>query len=166
MQETIQDIVEKVSFENKDKFSKFLYTCLKISKDNANTSSTIFYHVQLKVNLFFEGLAKLTNSLPKEKKLLLGVETLKIVFETLGFEMDKEEAFIMFHLRDLGKFKVKDTKLREQLEPLWKQYQDYKLNDQDFSHSIKALRRMGLIEYRKGSLNLRQSIEISHKAEW
>lgn len=154
MQEIIQNITDRVSFDKKDKFSKFLYRCIKISKDYTGSS------VLFKINVFFEGLAKMTNSLPKAKKLVVGVETLTIVFEELGFELEPEEAFILYHLRDLGKFKIKDSKLKEQLAQPWKEHKEYALNDHDFSLTIKALTKMGLIEHKKGTLNLKLDLTV------
>ena len=154
MQEIIQEITEKSQFTQKDKFAKFLYKCIKISKDYTGSS------VLFKINIFFDSLAKMSNSLPKDQKLLAGVETLSIVFDALGFGIEPEEAFVLYHLRDLGKFKIKESKLKEQLAQPWKQHKEYALNDHDYTLTIKALTRMGLIEHKKGNLNLKLDIII------
>ena len=163
MQETIQNIIERVNFEKKDNFSRFLYACIKDSHDTAKSTYAIHNNILFKTAVFFEGLAKVSNEVPKEKKLLLGVETLVIVFDELGIEIEKEDAFILFHLRDLGKFKIKDKKLLAQLKGPWGQYKEFALEDADFSHSLKGLRKAGIINYRKGSVSLEQNIVISYK---
>jgi hypothetical protein len=164
MQETIENIVEKVSFDKKEKFATFLNRCIMASTDTAKSTYAIHENVLFKTDVFFEGLAKFLNEVTKDKKLPLGVETLAIVFDELGFDLDKEDAFLLYHLRDLGKFKIKDTKLKQELKGLWGQYKEYALDDQDFSHALKALMRIGIIEYRRGNLSLKQQIIISYKA--
>lgn len=165
MHELLQRIVDRSSIEKKEKFAEYLTKCLKITTDNGNSSHGVHHMVEFKTNLFFESLAKVSNAIPNDKKLLLGVETLKIVLEELGFAVEPEDAFILFHLRALGKFKIKDVKLREQLQGIWPQYKEFTLDEQSFAHAIKTIRRMGLIEYRKGSLTLNQNIVVSFKNE-
>ena len=157
MREIIQGILEKVELENKETFSKFLYKCIKQSKEH--TSVTQIF----RINLFFAGLEKFANTLPKDKRFLFGVTTLEAILAELGFAIEPEEAFVLYQLRDLGKFKIKDSKLYEQLKAPWGLYKDYALTPQDFTLTIKALRRMALIEYRKGSLNLKENITITYK---
>lgn len=157
MREIIQGILDKVQLDNKEPFSKFLYKCIKQSKEH--TSITQIF----RINVFFEGIGKFANTLPKDKRLLFGVTTLEAILSTLGFLIEPEEAFVLYHLRDLGKFKIKDDKLFEQLKEPWGLNKEYVLTTQDFSLTIKALRHMGLIEYRKGSINLKPNITITYK---
>lgn len=163
MHELLQKIVDRSSIEKKEKFAEYLNKCIKITTDNGNSTYGVHHLVEFRTTLFFELLAKISNAIANDKKLLLGVETLKIVLEELGFEVEPEDAFILFYLRDLGKFKIKDVKLREQLKGIWPQYKEFALDDQSFAHAIKTMRRMGLIEYRKGSLTLNQNIVVSYK---
>ncbi len=163
MHETIKIITERVNFEKKDKVSPFLNRCISLSKDTTKRANAIHENVLFKADAFFEGVTRLTNELTKNQKIRKGVETLQIVLEELGFEIEKEDTFILFHLRDLGKFKITDVKLREQLKVHWCQFKEYAIDDHDFSYSIRKLMKMGLIDYRKGRLNLKQNIIITYK---
>ncbi len=157
MREIIQGILEKVELDNKEPFSKFLFKCIKQSKEH--TAVTQIF----RITVFFDGIDKFANTLPKDKRFIFGVTTLEAILAQLGFKIEPEEAFVLYYLRELGKFKIKDSKLFEQLKTPWGQYKAYVLTEQDFSLTIRALRRMALIEYRRGSLNLKQNITITYK---
>lgn len=163
MQESIKRIVEKVNFEQKPRFSSFLNKCMKISWDSATNVYSSHENVLFITDVFFEGLSKFSNSLPKDVKISRGVETLLIIFEELGFDIEPEEAFIFFHLRDLGKFKIKEDKLKNELKSLWGIHKDHFLDDSDYKGALKNLIRANLIEYRKGTIGMSKEIIIIYK---
>lgn len=163
MQETIENILERVELNKKDKLAVWLGRCIKTSDDSCKRTTATHDNVLFKMDVFFEGLAKSLNETVKEKKLLVGVEILEVVLDELGFEIEKEDAFLIYHLRDLGKFKITDKKLKEQLKGMWGQYKDYVLTDQEFSRTLKILMKMGLIDFRKGNLTLKKEVLIRYK---
>lgn len=164
MNETIESILKRADFANKeDKLRALLNSCLSVSKDSEKSTYAIHDNVLFKINDFFIGLKKILNSEKKDKAFLLGVDILGIVLDELGYEMDKEDVFIFYHLRDLGKFRLKESKLKDELKVLWRQHKEYQLEDQDFSRSLKYLMRNNLIDYRRGNLWLKLSTVISYK---
>ena len=82
----------------------------------------------------------------------------EIVAEQLGVELDKEECFILFHIRDIGKFRLKEAKLKSEMTILWREYKEYALCDQDFSYALKSLMKKKFIEYRRGSIQLNPNV--------
>lgn len=165
MQETIQKIVDRAPFENKEKVLSFLNKCIKVSKDSNISTYAIHDNVHFKTYDFFKGLAKLTNDVPKEKRLAIIIDTLNIALSELGIDLDDGEIFIVYHLRDKGKFRMKESKLKDELKGEWGQNKEYALCDLDFSYALKSLMRTGIIEYRKGNLSLKPGFVISYKTK-
>lgn len=163
MQETIQLIAEKIDLDKKENLVKFLVKSIKVSEDSGKRTTATYDNVLFKLGVFLEGLGKCLNNIPAAKRLTIGVDALVITLEELGFEIDKEDAFIIYHLRDLGKFKIRDAKLKEDLKGAWGEHKDYALTDQEFSRTLKVLMRMGLIDYRKGNLTLKKEMIIRYK---
>ena len=85
------------------------------------------------------------------------------IFRDRIFDVEKEDSFIIYHLRNLGKFKIREAKLKEELKGLWGEHKDYVLTDQEFARTLKVLMRMGIIEYRKGNLTLKKEMIIRYK---
>lgn len=163
MQEVIEAILQRVSFEDKDKIKSFLYKCLKVSDDTYRSTYATHDNILFKLDAFFAGLPKIVNHVTKDKKFTLGIETLTIILEELAVEVEKEEVFILFHLKDLGKFSIRDSKLQTELKNVWAQHKEYAVEDQDFMRSIKTLMRLGLIDYRKGNLKNKKSLLVRYK---
>ncbi|MDB9787029.1 hypothetical protein OAB57_02900, partial [Bacteriovoracaceae bacterium] len=100
------------------------------------------------------------NDLGKDRKYEMGVNLLEVILSELELKNDRTECFILFHLRDLGKFRIKEAKLHQELMSLWGQYKDYKLNNADFSHSLKNLMRTKVVIYRRGSISLNPIVRV------
>ncbi len=163
MQETIEAILERIELNKKDELAKWLGRAITTSEDSTTRTTQTHENVLFKTDVFFEGLNQALNETVKEKKLLAGVNLVEVILDELGFEIDKEDAFVIYHLRDLGKFKITDKKLKEQLKGLWGQHKEYTLNDQEFARTLKHLMRMGLLDFRKGNMTMKKSIIIRYK---
>lgn len=164
MQESIDRIVEKLEFKNPEKFGQLLSKCIVVSEDSSKSSYAVHENVQFKLDVFFKGFSPWNNAFGKEKKYESGVAALSTIFDELGVEVEKSECFILFHIRDLGKFRMREDKLKNELIPLWKSgYKHYALEDGDFSYAIKNLMRNKLIDYRRGNLHLKPSVIIRYK---
>ena len=163
MQEIINTIVEKLPFDKKDKVNQLLCHCIKESLDSGKRTTAEYENVVVKVEPLFQAISKFLNDVPTVNKLTFGVESIDIIFNELGLEIDKEDSFLIYHLRDLGKFKMRDSKLKEELNTLWKEHTEYALTDQEFSRTMKVLMRMGILDYRKGNLTLKNEIMIRYK---
>lgn len=163
MQDSIEQILERVSFEKKDKLQRILSRSMEISEDSTKRTTALYDNVLFKMEFFLSELEKLLNDVKKVNRFSIGMEILTVILEELGFEFEKEDAFIVYHLRGLGKFKIKDTKLRDQLKGQWGEHKEYILTDQEFSRTLKVLMRMGIIDYRKGNLTLKKEIIVRYK---
>lgn len=163
MPEDIEDIVQQISFENKEEFRTLLYKCIHVSKDSSNLDELENPNIIFKIDTFFKGFPLFINAYGKDKKYLSGVEALMTILTTLGVEVEKEDCFLFFHLRDLGKFRMREEKLYKELLALWPYYKEFKLEPIEFSRSIKDLMRTKLIGYRRGNLTLNQSVLIRYR---
>lgn len=164
MEETLNNIVEKAKFQKKDLFHDLMRKCIHVSNDSTKSTYAIHDNIVFKVETLFKGLTPFINEYGKDKKYEAGVEALSTICEELGLDIDKEECFILFHIRDLGKFRKKESELLDELKPLWKgQYQDFALSDQDFSYALRGLMQKKFIDYRRGNLHLKPSVIIRYR---
>ena len=162
MQEIINNIVVKLPFEKKDKVVQLLSRCIKESLDSGKRTTATYENVVVMVEPLLDALSKFLNDVPKANKLPFGVESVFIIFNELGLEIDQEDAFFIYHLRDLGKFKIRGTKLKQELDILWKEHKEFILTEQEFARTMKVLMRMGILDYRKGNLTLKNEITIRY----
>ncbi|MBT7611311.1 MAG: hypothetical protein HN576_16240 [Bacteriovoracaceae bacterium] len=165
MQEIVENILEKIEYENKDKFSALLYKTIEEVRAG-DDPYPLYKEILIRLDLLFAGFSPWINTYGKDKRYESGVEVLCLICEELGIEIEKSEAFILFHLRDKGKFKMKEKKLLDELKPIWGQYKHYKLEGPDFSYALKSLMRNKLINYRKGNLQLNQTVLVRIKVEY
>ena len=163
MQDVIDSIGEEISFKKKDLFLELLSKCIRVDKSSTKESSSVYDNVLFDVNKLFKGFSPFINEHGKDKKYESGVEALSVICDKLGVEIEKSECFILFHIRDLGKFRMKESKLHDELKSLWGQYKHYKLEDRDFSYALKSLMRNRFINYRRGSLHLNPTVLIRYR---
>ena len=163
IKEIIHNIAESAKFKNKDAFKEFLAKCIHLSNDSAKSTYAIHENLVFKVDTFFKEFAPFKNEFGKDKIYEAGVEAFNSIFEELGIDLSKEECFLLYHLRDAGKFRIKESVLLEEVKKLWQKYPDYTLGPQDFSYGLKELMRKKLIDYRRGNLYLKPSIIIRYR---
>jgi len=161
--EIITNIVTKANFKNKDAFKAFVSKCLHFSNDSSKSTYAVFENMVFKVDTFFKEFSPFKNEFGRDKIYEAGVEAFSCIFDELGIDLSKEECFLLYHLRDVGKFRVKESVFLEEVKALWKKYPDYELNPQDFSYGLKELMRAKLIDYRRGNLYLKNSIIIRYR---
>ena len=163
MEEKFNKIVENISFKKKQLFKIHLDKCLSLYFPEKAEEDPRYTGVIFRIQDFFKGFTPFINEHGKDKKYEAGVEVLNLIFEELELEIDKEECFMIFHLRDLGKFRKKESDFLKELKGLWGTYKDYKLDDLEFSHALRNLRNNKIIKYRKGNLHLNQNIILYYK---
>jgi len=163
MKETIDKIVERISFAEKEKFTELLKKCLHISKDSKKSTYATEDNVCFKIDTLFKGFKPFLYACGKDKEYESGVEALSIICDEIGIEIEKEELFILFHVRDIGKFRKKEAALHSELKAIWKSYPHYELEDKEFSYALKNLMRKKLIKYRRGSVHLIPSVILSYR---
>ena len=163
MPEDIENIVEKIGFVKKEDFRILLQKSIHISNDSSNSEDLENPNIIFKLDTFFKGFPTFINEFGKDKKYESGVHALQTIFDQLGVEIEKEDLFILFHVRELGKFRIREEKLFKELTELWQRYKDFRLEKQDFSYSLKELMRKKMIGYRRGNITLPQSILIRYR---
>ncbi len=156
------EIMEGVDFSAFDKFEalikKNITRAVIKGEDNPGLVSVSFKCQQL-----LEGLTPFANSKGKEQAYEVGAQTLLTITNALQFELDEEEAFLLFHLRGLGKFRKREAELLKELKKLWESFPDYAMEDRDFSRALKNLMRDKFIQYRKGNIHLNPSFVIRYR---
>jgi hypothetical protein len=164
MEETFLNIEEKIEFSKKDAFMDLVRRC--IHESNEQHGKTVYSehaNVVFKVSDFFKSFPTFINEFGKDKKYRAGVHALSVIGEELGLDLDDSEYLILFHLRELGKFRKKESDLLKELKQVWPYYKDLKIEDEDFTHSLKNLMRAKFINYRKGNLTINSNIIIRYK---
>lgn len=162
LDEIYTDIFEKTDFSASDKFE----TLIKKSISQAiieNDRRPDLLSISFKFGTLLPELNNFAASKGKDKTLKLGTETLMIITNALQFDLEESEAFLLFQLRQLGKFRKKESDLHNELKKLWKQYPEYEMEDRDFSRSLKNLMREKFIEYRRGNIKLTPAFIIRYK---
>lgn len=162
--EVYENILEKSKFDKVDKFEKLLKSSITEVWDQEKEPDPRFQCISFKLAVFFEGFTAFQNFYGKEKKYIAGVEGLQLIFDELQVEVDESECFILYHIRDLGKFRKRESELLKELTNLWHQFPEYKLEGIQFSKALKNLMRNKLIQYRKGNLHLLPSIMLRYRA--
>ncbi len=163
IEELHAQILEAVDFTAIDKFQnlieKTITRAVISGEDNPDITSVSF-----KFGDFLAGITPFANSKGKENAYDVGSQTILAVTNALQFELDEGEAFLLFHLRSLGKFRKKEAELLKELKGLWGQWPDYQMEEREFSRALKGLMRDKFIQYRKGSIHLNPSFVIRYRS--
>ena len=104
MEETIENIVDRVGFEKSDLFRKLLNKAIRVSEDSTKSTYAVYDNVIFHMDVLWKGFSPFNNALGKNKKYECGVKVLSIIFDELGVEVEDSDCFILFHIRELGKF--------------------------------------------------------------
>ena len=163
MPEDIENIVANITFEKKEEFKLLLERSIHVSKDSSNDELLENPNLIFKLDAFFKGFPLFINEMGREKRYDAGTHALMTILNQLGVDIEKEDCFILFHVRELGKFRIREEKLFKELTELWARYKDYKLEPNDFSYALKDLMRKKLIGYRRGNVTLNESVLIRYR---
>ena len=169
LEEIQNNIINNVNFVAQDKFKKLIEKTITVAfisgEDDPNLVSISFKFREL-----LEGLIFFANSKGKQYSYQLGTEALLTITNALLFELEPSEAFLLFHLRNLGKFRKKETELYEELQKLWNNSKQsstessiYEMTKQEFSKTLKKLMREKFIQYRKGNIHLNPSFVVRYR---
>ena len=163
MKEIIQTIIEKSQFPQADKLEAYLSKCMHVSKDTPKSTYAPEDNVLFKTEVFLKGFKPFENSLGKGHSYAAAAKLLQITLDEIGIDIEPEECFILYHLRDLGKFRLREDKLYDELKPLWVHYHQFKIEKEDFTYTLKQLMRAKFIDYRRGNLWLKPSLLIRYR---
>lgn len=107
---------------------------------------------EFKVQHFLRGLKPLVSEYKAKEGMDIIVSLIEIVLKQWGYEMSRPECFVIYQLKDLGKFRIKDDKLFTQLQSEWSQYKDYSMDSEEFKQSLKDLKNIKFIDLRRGAI--------------
>lgn len=162
LEEIYTDILEKTDFSAADKFEDLIKRTISKAMIESENRPDLF-SVSFKFGTLLQEMNSFAASTGKEHTLNLGTKTLMIITNALQFELEESEAFLLFQLRQLGKFRKKESDLHNELKKLWKQYPEYEMENQEFSRSLKNLMREKFIEYRRGNIKINPAFIIRYK---
>ncbi len=161
-EEIYSEIFQNVDFRAMDKFEQLIKKTITgaviTGEDNPGMVSVSFKFAQL-----LEGLIYFANSKGKENGLDLGAKTMLTITKALQFEIDESEAFLLYYLHTISKFRKKESELIAELKKLWVTYPEYAMEDLDFSRALKFLMREKFINYRKGNLQVNPTFIIRYR---
>lgn len=169
IEEVIYNINEKIDFKKKDEFLQLLQKCIHYfnrAEDADRESARKYRSIVFKLDVFFKEFTPFQTELGKDKIYTAGVKALFAICEELLIELDEKDLFLLFHLRDLGKFRIREDKLLKEVQSLWTlpQYKQFTIdNKQDFAASMRALRDSDAINYRRGNMTLNQTIIVRYR---
>ncbi len=165
MQEIIENILSKVELENEEKLRIHLERSLRISTDTFKSTYATEDNIVFKVEVFFKTLQNVLTEFKADVRTTFGVNLLSLIFEELGMEIEPAECFILHHIRNLGKFRVRQDNLYKELQVEWKTFKGFEIEESDFSYTLKNLMRADLIEYRRKNILINKQIIIRFKPE-
>ena len=165
LEEIYNKITENVDFTAMDKFEALLRKTITRAVIHDHDPKPHISNVSFKLADLLVGLNTFASSKGKAHTLRLGTETFLTITHALQYELDETEAFLMFHLRSLGRFRKREADLLQELTKLWQQYPEYEMTKHEFSRALKELMRSKFIEYRRGNLHLTQSFIIRYKED-
>jgi len=163
LEEVYENILRKSKFEKEVTFEKLIRSTITKAWSDENEPDDRYFTVSFKLQKFFDGFTGLQNQYGKDKKYQAGAEALFNILEELQVDVDESECFILYHLRDMGKFRKKEADLLKELKALWGNFPVYAMEDRPFSKTLKSLMRNKLIQYRKGNIHLNPSTLLRYK---
>lgn len=154
-----EQIIERLEIKNEVGLSHLLTNCMVVHKmlNNMVLDNPV---TEFKIPKFLQGIKPILNEVSKKEFMLNVVEIIKIVFDSFDYELSDEEIFILYSLRDLGRFKIKDSKLLSDLEKEYSQYPAYKVEKAEFKQILRELKNVGLIDLRRGAIMLSERVML------
>ncbi len=126
-----------------------------------NSTDLAQAQVEFRHIFFLNGLKEVVNHIPKKEKIPKIINLILLTFASVNFVLDEKEAFVLYHLRDLGKFRLKDEKLFHKLEESMHLHPEYKLELTELRNILKELKNIKLLNYRRGTTTINTSIMVS-----
>ncbi len=154
-----QEILEKLDIKNKAGLSQLLDNSTTIVRSlNQMTLPTPV--MEFKISRFLKGLKPILNEVGHKEVGSVATQILKTTFAEFGLELSEQECFVLFQLRDLGKFRIKDSKLFSDLEKEWNINPEFKVEKAEFKYVLYELKSVKLIDIRRGSITLTEQIIV------
>jgi hypothetical protein len=153
------NILEKVELKSEKALSWLLDDCMN-RRTVLNTMPGMENTFEFKYQKFLKGIDVALNGVPKSEVSQTAVKVLCAVFEEFEIDVTEPEAFIIYTIRDLGKFRTKDKKLLPELKGYWGTLKEYTLDDSEFAVTLRELKNVGLIDFRRGAITLPENFVV------
>lgn len=154
-----EEILEQIDIRNKNGLSILLGSSMKHHR-TLNSMDLAEPALEFKLQNFLKGLKPILNEIPQSKISDVAVQILKVTFDVFDYELSKEECFVLYALRDLGKFRMKDSKLLIDLEKQWEEYPEYRVDKEELKYILKELKNIKIIEFRRGAIILSEFLML------
>ncbi len=152
-------VLEEIELKQENKLSH-LYTNSLKSLGMLNNMKLDTPVLEFKLQIFLKGLESVINEVPKKEKMNTIVKIMQITFEKLGYEVEPNEAYVLYQIRDLGRFRLKDDKLWKDLEKSWGEHPQFRFEKSDYKVILNGLKNIRFIDTRRGSITLGENIII------
>lgn len=146
-----EKILEKIEIKNEMALSTLLNKNLTLQR-NLNSMTLEKPVVEFKIQHFLRGLDSIVSEMKKQDAMEAKMLIIQTLFENWDYSLSLPECFVIYQLRDLGKFRLKDDKFMQQLTPLWQSFPDYELDKTELKQSLKDLKNLKVLDYRKGTI--------------
>lgn len=157
MERLFENIIERINLKESEYLKNLLKNSIKRFKED---KPDIYFGIVT----FLQGSSTLRNgSYQNNNKYETELFAFKVVCDELGFALEDEECFVLFHLRNLGKFKIKEDKLLQELKTLWKEYPKYAMEDRELTYSLKELKKLKFISYRRSTIQISNGLSVIYK---
>lgn len=159
----VEYAVENKLITNEKNFKRLVSKNFSLIKDSVKEKGEDLADLHFKVLAFTKDLPACFNGIKRSELYLKAAEILYFMFNELSIEVEKEECFIFFHFRELGKFRMKEDKVFEELKSEWGIHRDYAMTRADFDYALRQLKNHGLIGLRRGAITLNETTVFRFK---
>ena len=155
----MDEILGDIQLKNQAKFSKLLSQCMVLQRmlNSMDLDNPVY---EFKIQKFFKELPPLLSEYPRKERMSLILELSQNIFKHFGYELSLSECFVLFELREIGKFRLKDDKFFATLDKSWQEYSDYRLDKDEFKYALKELKNIKLIDLRRGAIMMSPEVVL------
>jgi len=150
----VEYAVENKLITNEKNFKRLVSKSFSLIKDSVKEKGEELADLHFKVMSFTKDFPACFNGVNRSELYKNAAEVLYFMFNELSIEVEKEECFIFFHFRELGKFRMKEDKVFEELKSEWAIHRDYEMPKADYEYALRQLKNHGLIGLRRGAITL------------
>ena len=167
MNESIIEIIE-IAMErklclNEKKLTRLLNKNFTVVKDSIEDKGEDFADILFNVGPFCKEIDAVMHGVKHSVLFANAAELLHLMFTKLSIEISKEECFVWFFLRDLGKFRTKEDKAFNGLKSEWGMHKEYAMDKADFEVALRELKNHGVLNLRRGAITLPDSCVFRFK---
>lgn len=167
MNETILEIIETAMerklVHNEKKLTRLLNKNFTVVKDSIEEKGEDLADILFNVGPFFKEIDAVMHGVKHSLLYANAAELFFLIFSKLSIEIEKEELFVWFHFRDLGKFRKKDDKAFEELKSEWGMHKDFKMDRDEYDYALRQLKNHGILNLRRGAVTVPDSCVFRFK---